>query len=685
VTLRLERGLGPEVESELERLLSAGDFEAGSAELLHVLPPPAPVVRGRVGALVWLQARFALEALDYWVLVAAAAPGVSTRGAALYAARAGAGGQPHLTLGLLEALLGAAGVSAGEIARALLPGGRLVDCGLIVVQRNPQTQGVGAIGVTRRVLDFLLRPSMGIDPLLAGYATFGPRAPNPTVLVVSQNLREAAQAAATALTGGGATRVLLTGPEGCGKRTWAALLAGALGRGTLVVHVDRLPRGRFPDALSSLLREARLLGAVPVLAGCEPLIGPPEISEDGHDHHRERRDALLERLRIHPDPVLLVAERQDLRAAQLEAQMGLPIRHLQLAVPNSAARQALWDRYLPEAFRAPQLDLDAAIAKYALTPGKIERVADTAVARAMEVRGDSQVDGPTLDRAVREHVNPRLSALARHVEADATWSDLIVSEEHLILLQTLVQHYRHRRLVHETWGIGRTTRNRGVCALMSGPPGTGKTLAANVIAHELGMELFQVDLSSVASKYIGETEKALALIFEEAEATGALILFDEADSLFGRRTEVRTSTDRYANMGTNYLLQRLEAFEGMVILTTNLLSAIDEAFLRRIQFNIVLSAPDAEMREKLWQLLIPEQLPLSDNVDYGKLSREFDMTGGLIRNAVVQAAFFAAELECEVDHDLLWFAATLEMRSQGQLVRSVDVQELFADYRARRS
>ena len=686
MTLSIDAKLGPTLEAELTRLLAASEsVEAQSAapRLLDVAAPPAPIVHGRVGALGWLQARFALDALDYWVLVAAAAPGVSTQAAALFAARGGPAARPHLTLNLLETLLGAAGVAPSAIAPALLPGGRLVDAGLIVVQRNPNTQGIETIGVTRRALDFLLRPSMDIDPLLAGYARFGPKAPAADAVVVTRAFWEAAQVAGAELTSGRSARLLLTGPDGAGKRTWAASFARLLGRSTLVIHLNRLPAAQFPDALSSLLREARLLGAVPVLAGCEPLLGPPQSG--GHDHHATRREAFLERLRTHGDPIMLVAQRTDLRGPELEADLGVPVVHLQLTAPDSTSRRALWNLYLPDAFHSADLDLDAAIAKYALTPGKIERVADTAVRLAMEGGEGSLVDSPTLDRAVRKHVHPRLSSLARLVEARASWSDLVVSQEHLILLQTLVHHYRHRHLVHETWGIGRTTRNRGICALMSGPPGTGKTLAATVIASELGMELFQVDLSAVASKYIGETEKSLALVFEEAEATGALILFDEADSLFGRRTEVRSATDRYANMGTNYLLQRLEAFDGVVILTTNLLSAIDDAFMRRVQFNIALSAPDVEMRQRLWEILIPDQLPLADDVDYAKLAREFELSGGLIRNAVVQSAFFAAELGCEVDHALLWFSATLEMRSQGQLVRSVNIKEVFDAYRSRRT
>lgn len=681
---KLDALAGPSLEDEFERLLAV-EVPTDGAGLLDVLPPPAPAERGRVGALGWLQAQFSLEPVEYWVLVAAAAPGVSRRAAELYASRSTPAGRPQLTFGLLEVFLGAAAVERADLATALLPGSRLVDAGLVLVGRHPQTLGIDGINLSRRALDFLLRPSLSVDPLLTGYATLRRRAPKESALIVAESTRSALARVGEALSAAGLRvppRVVLTGAVGAGKRTWSSVLAMAMDQATLEIHTNRIPAAHFGDGLTSLLREARLLGAIPVLTGCEALLGPPELSEDGHDHHAARREALHDRLRRHRRTVF-VTSRKRLRAGELEEQLGSAAHVVHLPVPDSAVRRALWDRFLPPAFRADDLDLDAVVAKYALPPGKVERVADHAVGKAMQAGSSPAVNRATLEAAVREHVNPKLKSLARHVPATASWNDLILDEEHLILLHTLVHHYRHRERVHEAWGIGRTTRNRGVCALLSGPPGTGKTLAANVIAAELGMELFQVDLASLVSKYIGETEKNLAVIFEEAEAAGALILFDEADSLFGKRTQVRSSTDRYANMGTNYLLQRVEAFDGVVILTTNLLSAIDEAFLRRMQFNIAFSAPDTDMRARLWEVLLPDTLPISGDIDFDKLAREFDMSGGLIRNAVVQAAFFAAELDCEVDQDLLYFSSTLEMRSQGQLVRSIDVKAFFDEYRRR--
>ena len=220
----------------------------------------------------------------------------------------------------------------------------------------------------------------------------------------------------------------------------------------------------------------------------------------------------------------------------------------------------------------------------------------------------------------------------------------------------------------EKWGMGQVaTTSRGIVALFEGPPGTGKTMVAGALARELGIELFRVDLSRVMSKWIGETERNLANVFAAAEESQALMLFDEADSLFTKRTEVKSSNDRYANLEVNYLLQRLDSFTGAAILTTNFGAAIDAAFRRRLAFRVLFPIPDEELREQLWRAHLPADLPRADDLDLADLARRYEFTGGSVRNCTVRAAFLAAAEALPLSQEHLRRAIRLEYRSAGKL------------------
>lgn len=235
-----------------------------------------------------------------------------------------------------------------------------------------------------------------------------------------------------------------------------------------------------------------------------------------------------------------------------------------------------------------------------------------------------------------------LDALAQRIETKATWADLILPEDHKTTLQTIAIHLRQRSQVYQTWGFAaQGNRGLGITALFSGESGTGKTMAAEVVAHELRLDLYRIDLSAVISKYIGETEKNLQRIFDAAEVGGAILLFDEADALFGKRTEVKDSHDRHANVEVSYLLQRMEAYRGLAVLTTNLKQSLDRAFLRRIQFSLTFPFPDQKAREEIWQRIFPPETP-TEGLKYNKLAN-LNITGGIIRNIALNAAFLAAE------------------------------------------
>lgn len=269
---------------------------------------------------------------------------------------------------------------------------------------------------------------------------------------------------------------------------------------------------------------------------------------------------------------------------------------------------------------------------------------------------------------VRSVLDDKLGDFAKRVEVTQDWKDFVIDEEQGEAIGELIARIRQRRTVYEKWGFAQKVgKGLGVAALFSGPPGTGKTMVAALIAKELGLELYQVDMAKITSKYIGETEKHLAEMFDAAEAGHAILLFDEADSLFGKRTEVRSSNDRYANLETNYLLQRLESFTGICLLTSNHESNIDPAFQRRLSLHLRFQVPDVDERAKLWRAMLPEQAPVDDDIDFDGLARRFEMTGGYIRNAALRAAFLAADEGTSISEAHLEHAARMEYDGMGKI------------------
>jgi SpoVK/Ycf46/Vps4 family AAA+-type ATPase len=264
--------------------------------------------------------------------------------------------------------------------------------------------------------------------------------------------------------------------------------------------------------------------------------------------------------------------------------------------------------------------------------------------------------------------------LAKKIKPRYDWDDMVLSEDQKAMLRELVGTVRGRPKVLEEWKVGqKLASSAGVTALFAGPPGTGKTMAAEVIAGELGLDLYKIDLSTVVSKYIGETEKNLEKIFQEAESSNAILFFDEADSLFGKRSEVRDSHDRYANIEISYLLQRMEAYDGVTILATNLGANLDEAFTRRLSFSINFPFPEEEERLRIWQSLFPPSLPRAGDLDLPLMARRFKMAGGNIRNVIVSAAYLAAADGGTLTMQHLLHGTRRELQKMGRLVNEKDM------------
>ncbi|SDF21475.1 ATP-binding protein [Terriglobus roseus] len=315
----------------------------------------------------------------------------------------------------------------------------------------------------------------------------------------------------------------------------------------------------------------------------------------------------------------------------------LPIR---MSQPGREDRKQLWLESLGPPAASLNGQLDGLVDAFRFDEGTIRLAAlDVVSRRSLE---DSGTLAETLLQSCRDHARRPLEGLAQRIDPRAHWDDLVLPDTQKEILRELMIHVRHRRRVHQDWGFSsRYGRGMGLTSLFAGPSGTGKTMAAEILAGELGLDLYQIDLAAIVSKYIGETEKNLKRIFDAAEQSSAVLLFDEADALFGKRSEVKDSHDRYANLEVSYLLQRMEAYGGVAILTTNMQRAIDPAFLRRIRFIVQFPFPDESSRRQMWSRVFPAATP-TEGLQPEKLA-QLHISGAVIRNIAMHAAYLAAE------------------------------------------
>jgi len=470
-------------------------------------------------------------------------------------------------------------------------------------------------------------------------------------IVVSSDIVERLSAQLTNST----SFVVVAGARGTGRATLLRAAAVDQGYRILEVALDRLPvdAGGLADALRAVAREAQLLG-------CAVLLRDLEVLRSASSESEERLRILESELiaRIH-GPILATAAPRTPRL-----RCSRPVITLELRSLVAEQRALLWSRAIPG---CGENDLEVLSGRYSFAPSVIVAVGDAVRARCDGLPTEAQ-----LLESIDAVVDDRLSGLATRVEVTQTWDDLVLPEDQLGALSELLARVRERTLVYEQWGFSaKLGKGLGVNALLSGPPGTGKTMAAGLIAKDLGLPLYRVDLAQMVSKYIGETEKHLSALFDAAESGHAILLFDEADSLFGKRTEVKSSNDRYANLEVNYLLQRIEAFTGICLLTTNHEHAIDAAFQRRIAFHIRFPVPAEAERTQLWRALLPAAAPIVSELDFDALGRRIALSGGQIRNAVLRAAFLAADERASISMDHLWTAAVAECEAAGRIVGSL--------------
>jgi len=459
--------------------------------------------------------------------------------------------------------------------------------------------------------------------------------------------------------------LVLHGPRGSGKKMLAEAMAREQERALLVVDLAgvTLERRPFREALRLVVREAGLQGAFLYLDNYD-LLHPEE--EDVNV--RPLLHYLHAAVRRYPGVVFLGSKSHEIKLFDVD-QRG--ILRVAFDVPSLQVRRRIWDRVMPDKDQiAEGVDPEELAEKFRLTGGAIVNAAAEAVNLARMRPDDALIQRDDYLQGCRAQLTHRLSTLADRVKKSLTWSDLVLNETTVGRLKDIVKYFRRREFIFDEWGFSqKLPHGRGLSVLFSGPPGTGKTMVAGIIGAELEMDLFKIDLSRVVSKFVGETEKNLAKVFNEAKESHSILLFDEADSLFSKRTEVKSSIDRYANLEVNFLLQKVEQFEGITILTTNFEKSIDEAFKRRLNFRLFFPFPDATDRARLWQILLPNATPRSSDIDYKWLAERYELAGGNIKNAVLRAAFIAADRGTVVDHECLEQAAELEYEEIGKLAR----------------
>jgi hypothetical protein len=419
--------------------------------------------------------------------------------------------------------------------------------------------------------------------------------------------------------------LVLQGVRGVGKRLLLQVAAARVGRKLLLLQGTALAAmspTQWRPLLRSILRECRLLDAIPVIPDLGDL-----IAQQG-----DRGDvpAFVTQLAAEHEGAIAVTLGRD-RMPRFDFR---PLVQFTLEIPPLGERATLWRRHVPELTAD---DAETLASRFAAPGGVIALAARAARAERAELDGPPELSA--LDLAVRNQLHDRLVRLGRKLECHFDFRDLVVDDETAGALQEIVGSLRVRRKVREHWGFRGAA---GVSVLFSGHPGVGKTMSATVLARALGLAIYEIDLSRIVSKWLGETEKNLSEVFDAAEPGHVVLLFNEADSLFGKRTtEVKSSNDRYANMETNYLLQRLEQFGGLAILTTNLGGAVDPAFRRRFAYDVQFTFPDPEMRAELWRRVIPRTAEVA-NIDYGQLGERFELSGGFIKVAAERSAFQAA-------------------------------------------
>jgi AAA+ superfamily predicted ATPase len=624
----------------------------------------------KASRLDWLRQTFDLSVFDLALLVIALAPELDLRYERLYAYLQDDVTRRRPTVDLaLNLLCSSAPTKLWQRSR-VAPEAPLLRHRLLHLLADPHQVQPPLLACYLKPDEQLVRYLLGQEGLDSRLATFcelvGPRGERSSPLLDAKIQQALNALALQAKQANQPLHLYFHGPQGVGKRQAAEAIALKLGMKLLVADIATAiaAKTELESILPLLLREAQFQDAVLYLQGIDAL---------GSQEQVNNYQRLWEASAQFPSIAIFGGVGPTLSDIPGSTRTILPVS---FPLPDFAQRRDNWQAYLSQSgISRPAQELDTLADRFRLTPEQIGDAVASAQHQARWQAAQASQEPPRalsledLLAAARAHSGQALTSLARKISPRSTWTDLILPPEGLTQLQEICNQVKYHHLVCGQWGFEqKLSLGKGLNALFSGSPGTGKTMAAAVIAQELHLDLYQIDLSQVVSKYIGETEKNLERIFSAAQSANAILLFDEADALFGKRSEVKDAHDRYANIEIAYLLQKMEEYEGVTLLTTNFRQNLDEAFTRRIRFIVEFPFPEADYRLQIWQGIWPKQTPLAADVDLEGMARQFKLAGGNIRNIALAAAFLAAENSQCVTMKHLLQATKREFQKMGRLI-----------------
>jgi SpoVK/Ycf46/Vps4 family AAA+-type ATPase len=626
---------------------------------------------GRHLTLPHVAERFGLSAAEVDLLLVAMAPELEPRYETLYAYLQDDVTRKRPSVDLALNLICRSEREKLFARRFLAPGAPLIHFHLLELLEEPHDRQATLLRRFLKIEDSMLRFLLEHAPTSLALGTFV--VPRTTIdsLDVDEPTRTQLHNLVDSVQRAGATKTVIrvVGSGGPELQAVAAALADAQQRPLITVDLAALENTSAD--VNALIRDVALYDAILAVFATEA----PEAPAAAEEPHRatQARKQFWRALDELPGHAIALGPESIFG----EVPPDLRIWKIELKAPAFEQRRQTWEAALAgvsgdaDASRlADTFRFGAAHIRQAVTLGhslaSLRNPSDPAPSMSDLLEAGRALSGSNLRR------------FATVIQPRYTWSDIVLPDEKRHQLEHISARVKHRRTVHYDWGFGdKLSRGKGLNVLFAGQSGVGKTMAAEVLANELSLVLFQIDLSSVVSKYIGETEKHLAAIFREAEMSQSLLFFDEADSLFGKRTEVKDAHDRYANLEVNYLLQRIEQYEGLVILATNMQRNLDDAFLRRMQEVIDFPFPDDTLRERIWRQHLPASAPREANIDYAFLARQFKLTGGNIKNAVMTAAYLAAGEGKTIGMLHMIRGVRMELQKQGKLVMKSDFGKYF--------
>lgn len=524
------------------------------------------------------------------------------------------------------------------------------------------------IKVDERIINYLLE-SNEIDSKIWNFSTLIKPKQKIEDLILPEELKNRYIEFAKLHGQNNATMFFFQGSYGTGKKTIAEAFCNEFGTTLLVVDSKVLFEDQSFKILTFILRECLLQDSSLFLEGFDVM-----MKNNGHKVDFKK---IFEILDTFPQWVFLSGEKLWEPPRVIKNHN---IYSITLNLPSYKDRKRIWESFLNGILdTSKDVDIDALATKFKFSGGQIRDAIFTASNIALAKNsGESLLSMEDLYQGCKAQSNKKLNTLTKKLNPIYIWEDLVLPDDIKAHLREISAFIKYKGMVYTDWGFDKKlSGGRGLNVLFSGKSGTGKTMAAEVLAREVELDIYKIDLSSVVSKYVGETEKNLQKIFNEAETSNAILFFDEADSLFGKRSEVKDAHDRYANIETGYLLQKMEEYEGVVVLATNLSTNIDDAFLRRMQFVIEFPFPEETQREKIWKSIFPKDAPLAQDIDYKFLSGKLKLAGGNIKNIALSAAFYAAGEEKEIEMQYIMQASKREYRKMGKTFLKADFEPYY--------